>query len=214
MTGSKSIRVMIVDDHAMLRSGLRFFLRGFEDLELVAEAGDGQEAIDLCRQNAPDVILMDMMMPGMDGVEAARRICEANPKARIIALTSFYDQDLVAKAINAGVAGYLLKNVSAEELVRAIRQVHAGKLALAPEAAEALVRITRERTARDRYPLTEREREVLRLMSQGLSNGDIAVRLVISLATVKFHVSSILDKLGVENRSEAIALAFREKLNP
>jgi two-component system, NarL family, response regulator LiaR len=212
MTRGPIIRVMIVDDHAMLRSGLRFFLKGFDDLKLVAEASSGQQAIDLIGGVKADVILMDMVMPGMDGVEATRRICDIDPEAKVIGLSSFYDHDLVVRAISAGATGYLLKSLSAEELAAAIRSVYAGKPALAPEAAVALIANTRSRIAEERYALTEREREVLLLMCEGLSNAEIGARLVISLPTVKFHVGSILGKLKVSTRSEAIALAHSRKL--
>jgi NarL family two-component system response regulator LiaR len=214
MTGTRQIRVIVVDDHAMLRRGLRFFLRGFEDLELVGEATSGAEAIALCAGLEPDVILMDMVMPDMDGAETTRAIRREHPHAQVIALTSFQEQGLIERALQAGAIGYLLKNVSAEELARAIREAYAGRSILAPEATEALVQATRQRASQSDYGLTQREQEVLALLVEGLSNADIAERLVISVATVKFHVRGILGKLGVANRAEAVALAWQENLVP
>jgi NarL family two-component system response regulator LiaR len=203
---------MIVDDHAMLRRGLRFFLKGFDDLELVAEASGGREAVNLCAKVYPDVILMDMVMPDIDGAAATRLIRQQNPDAQVIALTSFQEKDLIESALRAGAIGYLLKNVSAEDLARAIREAHAGRSTLAPEATEALIHVARERVSQVDYGLTERERQVLDLLVDGLSNAEIAERLVVSVATVKFHVRGILSKLGVANRSEAIALAWQKNL--
>jgi NarL family two-component system response regulator LiaR len=214
MTEAQQIRVIIVDDHAMLRRGLRFFLKGFEDLELVGEATGGAEAIALCAETDPDVILMDMVMPDMDGAEATRAIRRQYPQAQIIALTSFQEQGLIEQALQAGAIGYLLKNVSAEELARAIREAHAGRSILAPEATEALIQATRQRAGQADYGLTEREQEVLALLVEGLSNAGIAERLVISVATVKFHVRGILGKLEVSNRAEAVAKAWQENLVP
>lgn len=214
MTRTHRIRVIIVDDHAMLRKGLRFFLKGFDDLELVGEATGGAEAIALCADTEPDVILMDMVMPDMDGAEATRAIRRQHPNAQVIALTSFQEQGLIERALQAGAIGYLLKNVSAEDLARAIREAFAGRSILAPEATEALIQATRQRASHPDYGLTEREQEVLALLVEGLSNADIAERLVISVATVKFHVRGILAKLGVANRAEAVALAWRENLVP
>jgi NarL family two-component system response regulator LiaR len=214
MTERDPIRVVIVDDHAMLRRGLRFFLKGFDDLELVAEASSGREAIELCAETSPDVILMDMVMPDMDGAAATRLIREQNPDVQVIALTSFQENDLIECALQAGAIGYLLKNVSAQDLAQAIREAHAGRSTLAPEATEALIQATRQRVSQVDYRLTEREREVLALLVEGLSNAEIAGRLVVSIATVKFHVRGILSKLGVTNRSEAIALAWQQNLVP
>jgi NarL family two-component system response regulator LiaR len=214
MTETHQIRILLVDDHAMLRRGLKFFLKGFDDLELVGEAGSGHQAVDLCAQIEPDVVLMDMVMPDMDGAEATRLIRQQNPRTQVIALTSFQEEDLIERALQAGAIGYLLKNVSAEDLCQAIREAHAGRSTLAPEATEVLIQATRKRVSQADYALTEREREVLALMAEGLSNNEIAERLVISVATVKFHVHGILTKLGVSSRTEAVGLAWQQNLLP
>ncbi len=211
MTESKPIRVMIVDDHAVVRSGLSAFLLAFDDLEFVGEAAGGEEAVRRCAEIGADVVLMDLVMPEMDGAAATAAIREACPSVQVIALTSFPEENLVQSALKAGAIGYLLKNVSADELAEAIRAAHAGRSTLAPEAAEALIRTT-TRSPQPGHDLTEREREVLALMVEGLRNPDIAQRLVVSRSTVKFHVSSILAKLGVATRTEAVALALQRGL--
>jgi NarL family two-component system response regulator LiaR len=198
----------------MLRKGLRFFLAGFDDLELVAEASSGKEAIRLCAELSPDVVLMDMVMPDMDGAAATEAIRRRNPTVEVIALTSFQEEDLIERALRAGAISYLLKNVSAQALAEAIRQAHAGHPTLAPEATEALVKATRARASQHDYGLTEREQEVLSLLVKGLPNAEIADRLVVSVATVKFHVRGILSKLGVSSRTEAVALALQQDLIP
>jgi len=208
---SQLIRVMVVDDHTMVRRGLATFLKVYDDLELVGEADNGETAIELCGQVSPDVILMDLMMPEMDGATATRIIRQQFPKVQVVALTSFKDQEIVQKALQAGAIGYLLKDVSASELARAIRAAHSGRATLSPEATQALVNAANQPPAPG-HDLTERERVVLALMVEGLNNTQIAARLVVSPSTIKTHVSHILSKLGVASRSEAVALALRSGL--
>ena len=208
---SKPIRVMLVDDHPMVRRGLATFLKAFDDLELAGEAENGEAAIQLCAKIQPDVILMDMVMPDMNGATATHTIRQQFPSVQVIVLTSFKEEQLVKSALEAGAIGYLLKDVSADELVKAIRAAHAGRATLAPEAAQALVHASNQPPAPG-LDLTEREREVLALMVEGLNNTQIAGRLTVSPSTIKSHVSNILSKLGVTSRTEAVTLALRHKL--
>jgi NarL family two-component system response regulator LiaR len=207
------IRVLVVDDHTMVRRGLATFLKVFDDLELAGEAADGQAAIQLCAKNQPDVdvVLMDMVMPGMDGATATRLIRKQSPLIQVIALTSFKEENLVQGALQAGAIGYLLKDVSADELAQAIRSAHAGRSTLSPEAAQALVHAVSQPLATG-FDLTEREQIVLALMVEGLNNTQIAGRLMVSPSTIKSHVSNILSKLGVSSRTEAVTLALRNGL--
>jgi NarL family two-component system response regulator LiaR len=202
---------MIVDDQPMVRSGLSAFLSVADDFELVGEAENGIQALKMCADAQPDVVLMDLMMPGMDGVAATRAILERFPDVRVIALTSFPQDQLVQEVLQAGALSYLLKNVGIDELARAIRAARAGQSTLAPEAAQALIRRATQPKAPG-HDLSPREREVLALMVQGLNNPDIAERLIVGRSTVKFHVSSILGKLGVQSRTEAVALAVQHGL--
>jgi NarL family two-component system response regulator LiaR len=207
------IRVMLVDDHTMVRRGLSTFLKVFDDMQLVGEAESGSAAIQLCGEVLPDVVLMDMVMPEMDGATATRVICQKYPHVQVIALTSFKEGELVKNALEAGAIGYLLKDVSADDLARAIRAAHVGRATLSPEAAQALVE-TANQPSRPGLDLTEREREVLALMVVGLNNTQIAGKLTVSPSTIKSHVSNILAKLGVASRTEAVTLALRNHIVP
>lgn len=209
MVDSKSIRVLIADDHAVVRNGLGSFLSAYDDFEMVGEAKNGEQAVRICEQRRPDVVLMDLVMPGMDGAEATRLIREKFPMVQVIALTSFKERQQVQAAIQAGAIGYLLKDISAEDLARAIRQAYAGKPTLAPEAAEVLMQAARCPETRLGDDLTSREREVLALMVEGLNNQQIAEKLVVGLSTAKSHVSNVLSKLGVSTRTEAVSLALK-----
>jgi len=208
MGDEEKIRVMVVDDHAVVRSGLADFLLAYDDLELVGQAAGGEQAVSLCENAKPDVVLMDLVMEGMDGAEATKAIREDCPHIQVIALTSFREEALVQKVIQAGAIGYLLKSVTAKELAEAIRNAFAGRPTLAPEAAQALIHAT-TRPPELGFDLTPRELEVLALIVEGLNNPEIADRLVISRSTVKHHVRNILSKLGASSRTEAVALAIK-----
>jgi NarL family two-component system response regulator LiaR len=202
---------MLVDDHQMVRNGLGTFLLVHDDLELVGEARDGEQALAIFDRVRPDVVLMDLKMPRLDGVAATRALVERDPEVRVIALTSFKDEALVQEALHAGAIGYLLKDIDADDLAEAIRTAYRGEPALAPEAAWVLFKASRQQR-RLGDDLTEREREVLTLIVEGETNPEIAERLIISQSTVKTHVSNILSKLGVSSRTEAVALAIQQGL--
>jgi DNA-binding NarL/FixJ family response regulator len=208
------IRVVIADDHAVVREGLRAFLALQEDIEVVAEAADGEEALSAVDRFTTDVALVDLVMPRVDGIEAIRRIRAAHPETRVIVLTSFVDEDKMLPAVRAGASGYLLKDVQPQELVEAIRTVHGGGTLLHPAVVEELVREVSRDGERERpdSPLTEREREVLALIARGRANKAIAFELGVAEKTVKTHVSNILAKLGLTDRTQAALYAVREGL--
>ena len=206
-----TIKILLVDDHTVVRSGLSKFLMVNKDLKLVGEASDGAEAVQMVALHKPDVVLMDLMMPGVDGITATHEIHQKYPKVKVIALTSFAEQNMVQGALQAGAVGYLQKNVTAKELGNAIRSACEGKITLSSEAAQALANSVAQPQIRGEQ-LTERERDVIKCMVDGLSNNEIAEKLVISLGTVKFHISNIFHKLGVDSRVEAVKLAIEQKL--
>ena len=212
MKGEETIRVICVDDHELVRQGIRFSLLSVDDIDLVGDACDGQNALLLCDEFSPDVVLMDMRISGeMDGIAITQVIRERYPQIQVLALSSYYDRQLVKGAINAGAIGYLVKGGSIQDMQEAIRNAHAERPALAPEAMEALVQ---PRKSKSILPedLTEREIEVLTFLVEGLSNAQIGKQLFLSVAAVKYHVSNILSKLGAANRTEAAALAREHKL--
>ena len=209
MSSPEPIRVMTVDDHQILRGGLRFLLLAFDDIELVGEARSGPEAIALCDQVQPEVVLMDMLMPNMDGAATTQAIKEQHPEIQVLVLSSFSDADSVRRAMQAGATGYLLKDASMDELADGIRAAHAGRPALAAEAAQALVAAGTTSSPEPGSDLTVRQLEILTLMVEGLTNNEIADRLYLSPYTVRNHVSEILSKLGTSTRTEAAALAVR-----
>jgi len=211
VSDAPTLRLLIADDQALMRAGFRMILEAQPDLRVVAEAADGVEAVELARRHRPDVILMDIRMPRMDGVEATRRLAGH----RVLILTTFNLDEYVVEALRAGASGFLLKDAPPEELVRAVRVVAAGEALLSPAVTRTLLDrvVQRLPAAGARAPalldeLTERELEVLRLVARGLSNGEIAAHLVVGETTVKTHVSHLLDKLGLRDRVQAVVLAY------
>ncbi|MFO7697919.1 MAG: response regulator transcription factor [Anaerolineae bacterium] len=211
MGEGRTIRVLVVDDHAILRGGLAAFLRAVNGMELVGEAANGEEAVRLARELSPDVVLMDLKMPVMDGVEATRLIRAGCPATQVVALTSFIEDELVPRALQAGAIGYLLKNVSHQELAAALRRAADGQSVLSPEATQALVKAA-ARVSPVVEVLTPREMQVLALMVEGITNLQIGQQLGITESTTKSHVSTIIAKLGVASRTEAVAMALRHGL--
>jgi NarL family two-component system response regulator LiaR len=211
---TETIRILIADDHAIVREGLRALIGTKPDMELVGEAADGVEAVLKARSLRPDVILLDLVMPRKDGIEAIGEIKRENPKARILVLTSFAEDEKVFPAIQSGALGYLLKDSSPQELLQAIREVYRGESSLHPAIARKLIRELNRPSdlPATEEPLTEREVEVLILVARGLSNQEIAERLVVSERTVRTHVSNILGKLHLANRTQAALYAVREGL--
>lgn len=225
-TAGEKIRVVIVDDHAVVRQGLRTFLELHKDadrlpIDVVGEGTNGIEAVELARQLQPDIVLLDLVMPEMDGVEATSKIIESSPQTRVVILTSFGEQDMVIPAIRAGAQGYLLKDIAPDDLVQAIRQAYRGEVQLHPKAAKMLMNVISEEqtspTGASRTPaleeLTERELEILLLIAEGLSNRKIAEKIFISEKTVKSHVSSILSKLHLADRTQAAIYALKHDLD-
>ena len=207
-----TIRILIADDHSMVRQGLRMFLELDPELEVVGEASNGGEAVHLARQLRPDVVVMDLVMPGMDGIAATKVIRDDLPETEVLALTSVLEDALVVGAVRAGAIGYLLKDLQGDELCQAIKAAAAGQVQLAPQAASRLMREIR--TPERPETLTSRENEVLRLLSQGLSNKEIAHQLALGEKTIKTHVSHILVKLGVQSRTQAALAGVRLGLVP
>lgn len=212
MNPEAPIRIVIVDDHAMLRKGLAVFLMSYPDLKLIGEASNGQEALALCIDKHPDIVLMDLLMPILDGITATRLIHNECPDTQIIALTSFGEERLIKDILEAGAISYLFKKVSADDLARAIRAAQNGISTFAPEVTDILIQSLQKPKSLFEV-LTPREREVLALIVKGMGNNDIADQLVISLPTTKSHVSSILSKLGLTSRTEVISLVMEDSFN-
>lgn len=212
---AEPITLLIVDDHAIVRRGIRAYLETQPDLQVIGDAGSGQEALAVVAEQVPDVVLMDLVMPGMDGVEALRRVKQLSPRTQVVMLTSYHDDEHVFPALRAGALSYVLKDIGPAELAEVVRKAHRGEAVLAPRVA---ARVVKELTAKGGAftnpfaELSEREREVLRLVADGLANAEIADRLVISEKTVKGHVSNILSKLHLADRTQAAVLAWREGL--
>jgi NarL family two-component system response regulator LiaR len=221
-SSEEKIRVLLVDDHAVVRQGLRMFIEMQSDMEVVGEGANGLEAVELAARLKPDVILLDLMLPGMDGVEATRKIMQDAPHAHVLILTSFGEDDKVFPAIRAGAQGYLLKDIQPRDLIQAIRESYQGKAQLHPDIARRLMQaVSGDMPAEKPKPaslpaelqgLTEREREVLDCIARGLTNREIAEQMVISEKTVKTHVSNLLDKLGLEDRTRAAIWALKHGL--
>jgi NarL family two-component system response regulator LiaR len=210
MSTQPTIRIMLVDDHIKIHRSIAAVIDYIDGMELIAQASNGEEAIQLCREYMPDVILMDVIMPQMDGIEATRIIHEAFPSVKILALSSFEDEESVRDMLLAGASGYILKNSSIDDLSSTIRSIFAGKAVFSPEIAQTLLQ--KQDSPHEDYGFTKRELEILRLMVTGLNNTEISNVLIISPNTVKFHVGNILTKLGVNSRVEAVAVAVAKNL--
>ena len=214
MKPDRPIRVLLVDDHAVVRTGLRAFFDLLDDIEVVGEAADGSAAIVAARQSSPDVVLMDLLMPNMDGLTATARIKQELPEVEIVAMTSFLEEDKVTAALEAGASGYVLKDAQADEVAHAVRAAHAGEVHLDPAVARLLAQRMREkRTQQPVEPLTDREREVLALLARGMSNKEIATELFITERTARTYVSNILGKLGLSSRTQAALWAVEHRVS-
>lgn len=210
---TEAVTVLLVDDHRVVRQGVRAFLDAQPDIEVIGEASSGEEAVEVARERPPDVVLMDLIMPGMDGVEATRQVKQVSPRTQVIVLTSYHQDEHIFPAIRAGALSYLLKDVEPTALAEAVRQAAAGEATLHPQVAARVVQEihgSREEALNPFTELTDREMEVLRLIAAGMSNSDIAAELVISERTVKSHVSNILSKLHLADRTQAAVFAWRE----
>ena len=205
------IKVLIVDDHPLVRHGIKTLLDVYDDIEVIGEAENGQEALEMCKKNKPDVVLMDLIMPGVNGIEATKEIMKNWSYIKVVTLTSFVDKKLIEDSLKAGAIGYVLKNISGDKLVATIRDADKGKSTLSSEASDFLISNIKKPPVAD-YQLTGQEKNILACLVEGLSNKKIAQKLVLSLSTVKFHVSNILNKLGVSSRTEAVSLAIKNKL--
>jgi len=205
------IKVLIVDDHPLVRHGIKTLLDVYDDIEVIGEAENGQEALEMCKKNKPDVVLMDLIMPGVNGIEATKEIMKNWSYIKVVTLTSFVDKKLIEDSLKAGAIGYVLKNISGDKLVATIRDADKGKSTLSSEASDFLISNIKKPPVAD-YQLTSQEKNILACLVDGLSNKKIAQKLVLSLSTVKFHVSNILNKLGVSSRTEAVSLAIKNKL--
>jgi NarL family two-component system response regulator LiaR len=210
---SEGITVLLVDDHSMVREGVRAFLVTQPDITVVGEAGSGEEAIRLAEQYVPDVVLMDLIMPGLDGVEATRRVRQVSPRSQVVVLTSYHEDEHIFPALKAGALSYILKDLSAEELASALRKAAAGEAVLHPRVAARVIKELQGRREAALNPFTElseRELEVLKLIADGMSNAEMAAKLFLSEKTIKGHVSNILSKLHLVDRTQAAVYAWRE----
>lgn len=208
-----AISVLLVDDHAVVRQGVRAFLATQPDLNVVGEAGSGEEGVKLAAQHVPDVVLMDLVMPGMDGVEATRQVKRVSPRSQVVVLTSYHEDEHIFPALKAGALSYILKDVNSQELAEAVRKAAAGEAMLHPRVAARVIKElqgTPRESVNAFHELSDREMEVLRLIAEGLSNAEIAAKLVLSEKTVKGHVSNILGKLHLADRTQAAVFAWRE----
>jgi len=205
------IRVLITDDHLLVRQGIRALLEACDDIEVVGEAENGNQAIQMCSESNPDIVLMDLIMPEVDGIAATEKILDDWSNIKIIALTSFVDRKLIEESLKAGAIGYIQKNVSGDELVSIIRNAYQGKPTLSSEASDFLISNLKKPLVPE-YNLTSQEKNILSSLVEGLSNKEIAKKQVLSISTVKFHVSNILTKLGASSRAEAVSIALKNKL--
>jgi len=205
------IKVLIVDDHPLVRQGIKTLLDVYDDIEVIGEAENGREALEMCKKNKPDIVLMDLIMPEVNGIEATKEIVKNWSYIKVVTLTSFADKKLIEDSLKAGAIGYVLKNISGDKLVATIRDADKGKPTLSSEASDFLISNIKKPPVAD-YRLTSQEKNILACLVEGLSNKKIAQKLVLSLSTVKFHVSNIINKLGVSSRTEAVSLAIKNKL--